>query len=142
MAKYQVVIPWAGVARGQTVELASVHPSIAANVRRIEAQGSSEAETAAEVLSAARAEADRMRQSGDAHLADKRAEADRILSDAEGRAQQIVDAARAEADRIVADATTAASKAPDTTGAPLDPATPGATASAGGRKPKAEGDKK
>lgn len=38
MAKYEVIRPWHGVARGDVVELTQLHPSLKANVRPLRGQ--------------------------------------------------------------------------------------------------------
>ena len=91
--KYEVVIPWNGVTRGQILELDSVHPSLEANVRLVVAEQRTESVPESKKI-----------------VADAKAEAKKIIDDAKAEAGKVTDAALAEAEKIVADAKSAAPK--------------------------------
>ena len=42
MARYEVIIPWYGVRRGQVIETTHLHPAIRPNVRKVSAESSGE----------------------------------------------------------------------------------------------------
>ena len=85
--KYEVVIPWNGVSKGDVLELDSVHPSLVANLREVVAEKRAEGPSESKKI-----------------VAEARAEAKRILDDAKAEADKLTNAALAEADKIVADA--------------------------------------
>lgn len=124
MAKYQVVIPWSGVLAGQVVDLGEVHPSLAANVRKVGAEPFADA-LSTDVTVTATAEAERIveqaERSAEGMAADAHAEAERIVGAAREEADRILEDARQEAGLIRA-AATGGSQSGD-----LTPATPGAT---------------
>ncbi|WP_026384705.1 hypothetical protein [Achromobacter xylosoxidans] len=124
MAKYQVVIPWSGVRAGQIVDLGEVHPSLAANVRKVGAETVAGA-LSVDVSVTATAEAERIleqaKRSVEGMAADAHAEAERIVRAAREEAGRILEEAREEADRIRADASTGSQPGV------LTPATPGST---------------
>lgn len=124
MAKYQVVIPWSGVRAGQVVELGEVHPSLAANVRKVGAEPVADA-LSVDVTVTATAEAERIleqaKRAAEGMATDANAEAERIVGAAREEADRILEDARQEADRIRA-AAAGGSQSGD-----LTPATPGAT---------------
>lgn len=89
MPKYEVTIPWNGVIAGQVIDLDSVHPAIAANVRPV-------AEREVDATSADDAEQ---------VLLKVREQADGIVREAQAKAVEIIDTAKAEAARLTSEAT-------------------------------------
>lgn len=75
--KYEVIRPWFGVKRGDTVEFETVPNALKANVRLIGGKAAKQSDEAAKTLAAAKAEAEKI-------VADARAEAEKIAADAKG----------------------------------------------------------
>ncbi len=130
MAKYQVIRPWHGVKMGQVVNLDKVHPALRANVMRVGDGAPKDSDAASRLVAAAQAEADALRQTTEAELTQKiaeaveqaRAEAEGIIADANAEAERIVAEARATAESFVQGEIGETGEAPK-----LTPATPDAT---------------
>lgn len=93
-AKYEVVRAWANAALGEIVELKEpVHPSLAANVRKVGKLAKASSDDGAEasrVLEKANAEAEKIVQAAKATAAE-------VLEAAKAEAEKIVEAAKADA---------------------------------------------
>eukprot|EP00456_Euglypha_rotunda_P074165 TRINITY_DN67803_c0_g1_i2.p3 TRINITY_DN67803_c0_g1~~TRINITY_DN67803_c0_g1_i2.p3 ORF type:complete len:104 (+),score=35.34 TRINITY_DN67803_c0_g1_i2:140-451(+) len=76
--KYEVIIPWNGVSKGDILELDEVHPSLEANIRMVAEAAPSDAD---KIIEDAKIEADLILEAA-------RTEAEKIVADARKAAPQ------------------------------------------------------